>query len=91
MTILIISNIAQWIFIIFMMTNKSTRWIKFEWNKTLFGKVRYGFKIMLWKKTGPNSARGKPLVKFNWANPELLNDDPRCKPKSLWAKPFIRG
>ena len=88
MTILIISNIAQWAIIFFIMTNPSLPWIEFEWNRTFFGKVRYGFVIRLWRKTGPNSSRGKRIVGFNWANPELLGDKPYCKPKSLWAKPF---
>jgi hypothetical protein len=90
MTILVISNIAQWILLFFIMSNKQLPWIEFEWKRTFFGKVRYGFVIRLWKKTGRDSASGKKIIGFDWANPKLLEDKPYCKPKSLWAKPFQR-
>lgn len=89
MTILIISNIVQWAFIIFIITKRyfSLPWIEFVWNKTFFGKVRYGFRVMYWRKSGYNSSIGKRIVEFNWVNKNLLNDKPYSRPKSLWAKP----
>jgi hypothetical protein len=85
--IVLISNVAQWVFIL---SISSQTWIKFEWQNTFFGKVRYGFNILLWRKTGPYSARGIPIIKFRWANPSKLIDKPYCKPKSIWAKPCWR-
>lgn len=88
--IVLINSVAQWFFIVLILSQKTLPWIKFEWQDTPFGKVRYGFKILLWRKTGPYSARGIPIIKFRWADPTKLNDKPYCKPKSVWAKPSWR-
>lgn len=91
MTALLISSIAQWVIILLILSGKSLPWIEFEWNRTFFGKVRHGFKLILWRKTGPRSQSGKHLINFNWANPDSLDDKSYCRPKSLWAKPsFLR-
>jgi hypothetical protein len=88
MTLLVISNILQWVFLLYIAEARLPVWIGLRWKETFFGKVRYGFIIYLFRHTGPNSTVGKPLFRFIWKNPDLIPDEPYCKPKSHWANPF---
>jgi len=88
--ILILNCFCQWIVLYFLCLkryNFRRYWLRFKWNTTFFGEIRYGFRIMLWKGIA-GAASGKAILSFDWA--ENVEDRPYIyneKDFSIWARP----